>query len=298
MEKPIMMLINPASGRAITDAALGSTIKTFCKAGWSPTVYFTTGPGSAKEITARLGPSYPHMVCLGGDGTLSDSIAGLMSLPPEQRPALSYIPMGTANDVATTLGLPIRQPAKAARQILAGSPMPYDVGEISGVGFFTYIAAFGAFTEVSYKTDQELKHTLGHAAYVLGGLNSLASVKSIRVHVEHDEGEMDADVIYGAASNSLSVAGMVKMNPRLVNLSDGKFELLLVHKPTHPGDLNSIVTSILDQSYSSPCITVLHTAHVKFCFDHPVAWTRDGENGGEHETLELFCHHRPIEIWR
>ena len=156
-EKPLLMLVNPAAGRSTSHAALGSAVGTFCDAGYAPTVYFTTAPGAAVEMTERLAPGYERMVCLGGDGTLSDTIAGLMRLPAERRPHLGYIPMGTANDVASTLGLPMRQPGRAVEKILEGDGMPYDVGEMAGVGYFTYIAAFGAFTEVSYKTDQELK---------------------------------------------------------------------------------------------------------------------------------------------
>ena len=297
MEKSLMMLVNPAAGRSTSDAALGSAVAAFCGAGYSPTVYFTTAPGAAIEMTERLAGNYERMVCLGGDGTLSDTIAGLMRLPAERRPLLGYIPMGTANDVANTLGLPMRQPARAAEMILHGHPMPYDVGEMPGVGFFTYVAAFGAFTEVSYKTDQELKRTLGHLAYVLEGINSLSSIKAYHTRIEHENGTLEGDFIYGAVSNALSIGGMMKMDRRLVDLSDGKFEVLLVHQPHTPGDLNTIVNGILTQDYrTSRCLTVLQSRDVRFFFDEPVPWTRDGEDGGTHETLELLCHPQAVHI--
>lgn len=88
----------------------GSAVEAFCFAGYSPTVYFTTGPRTGTELAARYAHRYETLVCLGGDGTLSDAIAGLMRIPPEQRPRLGYIPMGTANDVANTLNLPPAPP--------------------------------------------------------------------------------------------------------------------------------------------------------------------------------------------
>ena len=298
MEKPMMMLVNPAAGRSTSDAAVGSAVGAFCEAGYCPTVYFTTAPGSAVEMAERLAPGYERLVCLGGDGTLSDTVAGLMRLSPEQRPHLGYIPMGTANDVANTLGLPMRQPAKAVEKILQGAPMDYDVGEAAGVGFFTYVAAFGAFTEVSYKTDQELKRTLGHLAYVLEGISSLTSIKAYHARVEHEGGSLEGDFIYGAVSNALSIGGMMKMDKNLVDLSDGKFEVLLIHQPLLPVDLNNIVTGILTQDYTaSRCLTVLQCRDVRFTFDEPVPWTRDGEDGGAHETLELLCHPRAVKIF-
>lgn len=298
MEKNLMMLVNPVAGRALTDAALGHAVNTFCTAGWHPTVMYTDAAGAARTMAAKYAPQYDHLVCLGGDGTLSDVISGLMTLPKEQRPRLGYIPMGTANDVANTLGIPMRQPARAAAQVLDGEPLPYDVGEMAGVGYFTYITAFGAFTEVSYKTDQELKHALGHAAYMLEAISALPSIKSCHAVVEHDDGSLEGDFIYGAVSNSLSVAGVMKMNPKLVDLSDGKFELLLVHKPRQTGDLNTVIGSLITQNYTSPCLTVLQSTRVKFHFEEPVAWTRDGEDGGAHTDLELICHPQAVEIWR
>ena len=298
MEKNLMMLVNPVAGRALTAAALGHAVNTFCAAGWHPTVMFTDAPGAARTMAAKYAPEFYHLVCLGGDGTLSDVISGLMTLPPEQRPRLGYIPMGTANDVANTLGIPMRQSARAAAQVLNGTPLPYDVGEMPGVGYFTYIAAFGAFTEVSYKTDQELKHALGHAAYVLEAISSLPSIRSCHALVEHDGGSLEGDFIYGSVSNSLSVAGVMKMSRELVDLSDGKFELLLVHKPKQPGDLNGVIANLLNQNYTSPCLTVLQSTRVKFTFEEPVSWTRDGEDGGAHTELELLCHPRAVEIWR
>ena len=296
--KPLMMLVNPSSGRSVTEPMLGTAVTSFCQAGYVPTVYFTTGPGSASALAEEHGAEFPRMVCLGGDGTLSDVVAGLMRLPAEQRPHIGYIPMGTANDVANTLGLPMRQPQKAVEKILGGEPLQYDVGEMIGVGYFTYIAAFGAFTEVSYKTDQDLKKALGHLAYVIEAVSSLPSIKSYHALVEYDGGSLEGRFIYGAVSNAGSVGGVMKMDPKMVDLSDGKVEILLVHEPTSPSDLNSIVSGIMAKDYStSPCLTLLQSENVSFTFDEAVPWTRDGEDGGRHVTLDLRCHPHGVRIF-
>lgn len=297
MAKSLMMLVNPAAGRSMSDLNLGTAVSTFALNGYCPTVFYTTAPGTASKIVEENAANYERLVCLGGDGTLSDTIAGLMTLPQEKRPKLGYIPMGTANDVANTLGLPMRQPGRAAEMILAGTPLHYDVGEMDGVGFFTYIAAFGAFTEVSYKTDQELKRTLGHLAYVLGGLNALSTIKSYKAVIEHENGVVEGEFIYGAMSNSLSVAGMVRLNDDLVDLSDGKFEILLVRRPKDVMEVNSILTGVLSKTYDSPCLTVAQSSFVKVTFEEPVPWTRDGEDGGAHRTLTLRSHRHAVDIY-
>ena len=297
--KPLMLLVNPYAGRSTNNNILGSTVDAFCRDGYAPAVYYTDAPGSARVLASQLGGEYPRLVCMGGDGTLSDVVAGLMTMAPDDRPKLGYIPMGTANDVANTLGLPMRQPVKAVEKILTGRPMDYDVGEMAGVGFFTYIAAFGAFTEVSYKTDQDLKKALGHIAYVIEAVSSLPTIKSYHAVLEHDGGTLEGNFIYGAVSNAISVGGVMKMDPALVDLGDGLFEILLVHEPTSAGDLNSIVSGILARDYdSSPCLTVIQSRRACFTFEESVPWTRDGEDGGEHVSLELRCHRHGVKIYR
>ena len=296
MPESMMLLINPYAGRSVTRTALGSAVHAFTSAGYAPAVYYTEGPGSAAQLAAGHGGDYPLLVCMGGDGTLSDTLSGLMELPRERRPRVGYIPMGTANDVATTLSLPMRQPGRAAELILQSEPLNYDVGQMLGQGYFSYIAAFGAFTAVSYKTNQELKRALGHAAYVLEGISSLSALRTYHIKAEYDDGELEDDVIYGALSNAMSVGGMVKMSREMVNLSDGRFELILARKPKDAAELNAMVGSILSRSYDSPCLTVLHTSRVKFTFDEDVPWTRDGEDGGAHRSLELLCHRQAVEL--
>lgn len=283
-DRSMMLLVNPAAGRSTSAAALGAVIEEFCSADWHPTVYFTNR--RATEQVRDYASGYARVVCLGGDGTLSQSIAGLMELPAGERPPLGYIPMGTANDVANTLNLPLRKPAAAARDVVCGQPMPYDVGRMNGQSF-TYVAAFGAFTAASYATDQDMKNALGKAAYVLSGFTMLPKLKSYRTRVEFDGGVIEDELIFGAVSNSTSVAGMIKLDRRVVDLSDGRFEMLLVRTPKNVADLNIIVSGIINQEYNNSLMTLHQTGHVRFIFEEAVPWTRDGENGGDHQTVEI-----------
>ena len=294
----MMLLVNPAAGRTTSKSALGAVVETFCLGGWHPTVYFTTAPRTASELTRRYAPAFDRLVCLGGDGTLSDVISGLMQLPPEVRPPLGYIPMGTANDVASTLDLPRGRPLEAALDVLNGQQMPYDVGRMNGSDYFTYVAAFGAFTEVSYSTDQEMKNALGRAAYLLDGLTRLPKLKSYPVRIEYDGGVIEEELLFGAVSNSTSVAGMIKLDKRVVALSDGKFELLLVRPPKTLADLNGIVNGLIYQDYTGSAMSIFQTSHARFTFAEPVPWTRDGENGGEHREVQIENLKRAVDLIR
>jgi len=165
-----MLIVNPAAGKGGYKLNFGEAMQLLDKGGFRTTLYFTAGPGEATDLAASFGDRYDLVACVGGDGTLSEVMAGLMKL--SSPPALGYIPMGTANDVATTLNLPKNDTVGAARRIIEGTPHSYDVGGF-GDKYFAYIAAFGAFTEASYATPQSQKKALGHLAYVLQGAASL-----------------------------------------------------------------------------------------------------------------------------
>jgi len=293
MSEKLMLLVNPCAGKGGSRAALGDVAEVFCRAGWEPTLYMTEKQGDAPVLTAAHAGDYDKIVCLGGDGTLSETVAGLMALP--EPPVLGYIPMGTANDVATTLGLS-RDPVEAARAIVSGTPHPLDVGCMNGSSYFTYVAAFGAFTEVSYETRQESKQALGLLAYLLEGLNALPRIAPTHARVEWDEGVEEEDYIFCGVTNSTSVAGMVKLDKGSVGLSDGLFEIILVKAPRNIVDTSAIVMDILGKKFQDPNVKVLHSRRIRIDCDEPVKWTRDGEAGGLHQHVTLENRHQAIQI--
>lgn len=294
MYKKMMLIINPAAGRGGYKINLGEALRTFDAGGYRTTVYFTSARGDATDIARDHAAEYDIAVCVGGDGTLSEVIAGLMQL--DSPPSLGYIPMGTANDVATTLGLPKNDTVGAARRIIAGEEHPFDVGGFGPENYFAYIAAFGAFTQVSYATPQNQKKALGHLAYVLQGASQLPKIESYLTRVEYDDGVIEGRLVYGSMSNSTSVAGIVHLRDEMVSLGDGVSELVLVKDPGSIEEFGKIVTSVLTQRYDSDKLLILHTKHARFSFEKPVSWTRDGEPGGEHQEIDLYNYAHPIRF--
>ena len=289
-----MLIINPAAGRGGYQNNLGEALQTLDRGGYRCTLFFTGGRGDATGFAADHAAEYDVVACVGGDGTLSEVISGLMQI--ENPPPLGYIPMGTTNDVATTLGLPKNDTLAAARRILNGRPHPFDVGGFGDDGYFAYIAAFGAFTEVSYATPQNQKKALGHLAYVLQGAAQLPYLESYRTRVEYDDGVIEDDLIYGSMSNSTSVAGLLRLKEDMVSLGDGVSELVLVKDPGSMEGFGDLVASVLSQRYDSDRLLILHTKKARFTFEKPVAWTRDGEAGGKHLSLELCNYAAPVQL--
>ncbi|MDR0905059.1 MAG: YegS/Rv2252/BmrU family lipid kinase [Oscillospiraceae bacterium] len=291
MSKKMMLLVNPYSGRGISKTALGDIVTQFAERDYIVSVCLTKERGTA-AIARENAADYDLLVCVGGDGTLSDTVTGLMDI--ENPPPIGYIPMGTANDMATTLALS-RNINTAVDTILEGHPVPLDVGSYNGE-YFTYIAAFGAFTGVSYKTPQSAKRALGHLAYVFGGLADIATIKPQKTRVEFDGGFIEDSFIFGGVTNTTSVAGLVRLQPSDVDLGDGKFEVILVRNPVNVQDFMEILTSVTTNAYFSENVRLIHTSRVKFTFEEPVAFTRDGENGGMHTELLIENRSRAVQI--
>ena len=293
MQQKLMLIVNPAAGRGAYKPGLADALQVLDAGGYRTTVFFTADRGHASDFAAQYGADYDTVACIGGDGTLSEVISGLMRL--ERKPRLAYIPMGTANDVATTLGLK-RDPIEAAKVIVRGEPHPMDVGCMNGESFFTYIAAFGAFTDVSYETRQESKQALGLLAYLLEGLAALPTIAPTHARVILDDGEEEGDYVFCGVTNSTSVAGMVRLDESIVNLSDGLFEVILVKNPENIGYLGGIVLDVLGKKYQDPHVKVLHSRTVRILCEEPVKFTRDGEAGGLHGEVMLENLKHAIQI--
>ena len=293
MKTPLMMIINPAAGKGHYRKGLAEALKNLSDAGYEVSLFFTEHRGHATELAEKYGEQFEKLICLGGDGTLAEVITGLMKL--EKRPQVGYFPIGTANDIARTLGLPKNDILWSTKRFLEGKPMPFDTGK-RGEGYFNYIAAFGAFTEVSYGTPQAAKSKFGELAYIVGAFKALGGLKSRHVRVEYDDGVLDGEFLYGGVSNSYSVAGLVDLPKDLVDLGDGVHELIMIKKLPSLMAIFPLAARVLTHDLSSEYIVIKKTTKAKFIFDEPTTWTFDGEDGGAHQELSVENCCKAIEI--
>ena len=282
-KQSLMLVINPTAGKNRARDNVFMLIDYFFTHGYQVTVFPTQAKGDACRYVAEFAPKYDALVCVGGDGTLNEAVTGLMFCDPEDRPRLGYIPAGTTNDFANTLGIS-GEMAQSAEQFCNGDAFRCDIGRFNGK-YFTYVAAFGLFTEVSYETPQPLKNALGHAAYILEGVKSLASIQSYHLKITCDGEEVEGDYIYGQISNSTSIAGIMDISRTGVQLDDGLFEVLVVRMPSNVIELNAIISSLMFQKVEeSPYIYFRRAKSVTVISEIPLPWTLDGEAGGS------FCY--------
>lgn len=280
--KKLLFIYNPHAGKGTIRQRLGDVVDRFAAAGYQVTLHPTTGPKDATRAALDEAPLYDHVVCCGGDGTLNEVVTGLLQL--EHPPVLGYLPAGTTNDFSKNLHLPGRILA-AADCAVSGVPRPCDLGLFNDRNF-VYVAAFGAFTDVSYNTPQQVKNIFGHLAYILNGVSKLGSLKPYHLKVEYEGLCLEDDFIYGMVSNTVSVGGFKGLDPRMVQLDDGLFEVMLVKMPRTLAELNTIVTALVQQKPDGNVIG-FHTSHVVFSSPIPLPWTLDGEFGGDPMVAEV-----------
>ena len=287
--KRLLYIYNPAAGRHKAKESLSDVLEVFARQGYEITAHPTLERGDATNAVIRQGGCVDRVVCCGGDGTLNETVQGLLALPPECRPVLGYIPAGTTNDFSRTLELP-KTVVELTEVAGEGNPRPIDVGEAGG-RLFTYVAAFGLFTDVSYSTPQASKNLLGHFAYVLEGAGKLGNIPSYHMTVTASDGrEVEGDFIYGMVGNTVSVGGLVNLPRDKVQLDDGRFEVILIRQPKNGKDWQSILTALTTLELGEDGAVVgFEAGEVTFTCDTPVAWTVDGEFGGEQEVTHVKC---------
>ncbi len=238
------------------------------------------------------------IVCCGGDGTLNETINGVMGL--DRRIPIGYIPSGSTNDLAATIGIPSNVEG-ATDLLIDGHKNSYDIGLFNNK-FFSYVASFGPGTAISYETPQALKNALGHSAYMINAfglhlVDTLKSVKPMHIRFEYDGGVIDDTFFFGAVSNSTSVGGIFKLDKNDIKLDDGLFEVLLVRKLRKTTDAFKMLHKIQKMDYDGDTLIYLKTSFARFTFDEPVKWTLDGEYGGEVADVRITVLPRAVDIF-
>lgn len=288
----ILLTVNPRSGKCMAKKVLLEIVTKLTDGGCTVTV-LPTKPGDVtiRQI-AEKAPFYDMVIACGGDGTLNAVAEGVLQCG--KRVPVGYIPLGSTNDFASSLGLPPDY-EKATETVLAGTPRPHDIG-CFGDRHFTYIACCGAFTETSYSTSQSLKNIFGHGAYILNLVNCLSDIRPMELQIETGEETVSGKYIFFALANTTTAAGFIHLDGKDVNFSDGLFELITIRYPKDLAEGRRIATNLIKGNMRDPAITIRHASYVKVLSDTPVGWSLDGENGGKHKISLLSVEKNAFDI--
>ena len=271
---------------------LADIIALFNRNGYICTVFCTESQGHATRIAQENAPSFDLVVCIGGDGTMNEALSGLLDSGVDI--PMGYIPAGSTNDFAASLGLS-KDVLTAAKDIIEGTPKRLDVGSFNGRKF-SYVASFGAFTEASYSTPQSSKNMLGHLAYVLEGMKDLPNIRPIHLALRSQNGSFEGDYIFGAISNATSIGGVLTLDKQLVSLDDGLFEITLIKAPLTLIALNRIVVSLQTQQYDPEMIHFFVADKVLIDANPNMPWTLDGEYAAGSASILVENLHQAMQL--
>ena len=293
MKKKLLFIFNPHSGKGLIKNKLLEIVDIMVKADYEVTIYPTQSKGDAQNHVREEAKNYDLIVCSGGDGTLDEAVSGMME--SEEKTLLGYIPAGSTNDFANSLFMP-KSMTDAASMIMEEKLYHCDIGRFNNQSF-TYIAAFGLFTDVAYQTDQDLKNILGHVAYLLEGVKRLFDIKSYHMRIESEELTVEDDFIFGMITNSRSVGGFKNLTGKNVDMNDGLFEVTMITRPKNPLELQEIMTAMLTAEDNTDLIHSFKSASVTITSEEPVPWTLDGEYGGSHTQIEIENCHEALNLY-
>ena len=282
-KKKVLLITNPCAGKSKSRISATEVMAKFPEDEYEFTLKATTCRGDATNIVKENLKDHNMVVCCGGDGTLNETINGIMDMP--RRAPIGYVPTGTTCDLGATLGIP--SDAKIATDIiLKGNINDYDIGLFNN-RYFSYIASFGAFTKNTYSTPQKLKNRLGHTAYVIEAMKEIKDIHGMHLRVEHDGGIIEGEFCFGSISNSSSIAGMFKLREEDVRLNDGLFEVFLVRKTSLPVLVKTIL-EVQRQVYNPDRVIYLQTNKIRITSPYEdIDWTLDGEYGGSHREVMI-----------
>ena len=292
--KKMLFVMNPYAGTRKANRYLADILSLFNRADNQVEVYMTAGRGDGENTVKNLAKEKDLVVCCGGDGTFNETVSGLLKSGADI--PVGYIPAGSTNDFAKALGLQ-KDFVKAAEQIVGGTPMQVDIG-LFGQRYFTYVASFGAFTRASYATPQNIKNALGHTAYLLESISELSQIKKTPIKMEINGDIIEDSFLFGAICNSTSIGGILTLDPKQVDMADGKFEILLVRAPRDLAEIAECIQAVQKQKYNCKMITFCSATNVQIHAPETMPWTLDGEREEGNGFIQVANLHHAIRLMK
>lgn len=287
------MIVNLQAGKKISQADIFKIESLLEKKNYIVETYCTKGPKDATEFVLKKANNFDIVMCCGGDGTFHEVLNGILNL--KNTVPVVFIPFGTTNDLAKSLKLPSNLTVAVDRISLKNASYQ-DVGLFNNKEYFSYIASFGAFCEVSYGTPQKLKNFFGKIAYVFESFRYIRKIKSYEVLVECNDEKIEGSFIFGAVTNSKSVAGFIELKTDAIEFDDGKLELLLLRKPKNMIGLIRLLLKLRDKRFDEKFVVLRHAQKVKIKINEKAPFTLDGEFAGEFSCVEINCVNKKLKL--
>ena len=285
----VLLVINPKAGRYSILKHVDKIEKNFRK---NPDVnvriIYTKKEYNAEEIMKKYNLAKTDLVVFcGGDGTLNEGINGLIKSNYDV--PVSFIPRGTMNDFARTIKMPTNKMklSKSVGNIDDLKIDALDVGKIND-RYFCYVSAFGNFTDVGYVTSQKLKNKIWRFDYYLTVFKELINIKPYKVTVKNNGVSFTDDILFGAISDSVYIAGLKWYKRKDIDLKDGTLDMVLIRKPKNIFGYFKIIKGFLKKEYTIENNYYFNKVKdLEIISEKPISWTVDGEYYGDIKEVKI-----------
>lgn len=275
--KKVLVLINPNSGKKNSKESVLDALNVFSANNYQMEIYLSQKPMDVTRYIEENGERFDVVAVFGGDGTLNEATNGLMKL--KHKPVISYFPTGTMNDFGTNFGL-TNDMKQCATVACVGNIESFDVGKMNS-RYFNYVAGFGAFCNVSYETEQELKKQIGNLAYIIKALHEIPNLHPYHVKMNLDGQVFEKDLMFGLIINGNRVAGFEMVEQADNTFKDGLFDIILVEHTPNPLELYNYPLGVLHPELNMKYVERYQAKSIIIESQEKLAWTLDGEEGEE-----------------
>ena len=284
-----LFLYNPQSGKGITNKKL-ALVERMLKSKYDEVEFYATKSAEDMEEKARAAAeTCDALVFAGGDGSFNTVLQGL----GEKRIPLGYIPTGTTNDAAHSLGIP-RRVKGALKVILHGHTAPVDCMRINGERYAIYIACAGSLASVTYETPQKSKRRLGWFAYAFSVLKKMSTFETFPFRVTCGDEVMESNGALVFIMNGKWIARF-PVNKKS-SMQDGTLEVAVIKEAPKPGFFRKLAAfcrlglfMLFGCRLRMKNLVLLRGSNMKVEVGDGVIWDYDGEKGSggsiEVETL-------------
>lgn len=286
----VKFIYNPFSGENIIVSNLDTIIKIHQKYDYVVCPFRINLEQNISKAFEDINEGYNYVLIAGGDGTI-DKILNYMKKNGIELP-LAILPAGTANDFSKFIGMP-EDVSEACEQILTSKPYKIDIGKIND-SYFLNVASTGLFTDVSQKTDVNLKNTIGKLAYYVKGFEQLPNFRKLRIKVKSKEMYFNDDMYLMMVFNG-KTAGNFNLAYKS-EIDDGMLDVIIV-KAVMLKDIIGIFIKMLRVEHLEDVngIVYFKTDKLEIECHEDIVTDIDGERGPEF-PLTITCEKGGIEV--
>ncbi|WP_320047565.1 YegS/Rv2252/BmrU family lipid kinase [uncultured Ilyobacter sp.] len=288
--KRVKLIYNPYSGENYIVKNLDTVFQVYQKKGYTIDAFRISFEAKIEDAFKNIDSEYHHIIIAGGDGTVNQVINIMKKMGIDLPVAI--LPTGTANDFATCLGMP-KDISEACEQILSSEVRLIDLGKAND-SFFVNVASTGLFTDISQKTNANLKNTMGKLAYYFGGIIEIPNFKRLQITVESEELKYTGHSLIIFAFNGKS-AGNIDIAYKS-QLDDGLLDVVIVKAEIVTETLISFFKFLKKEHLENPK-GVIHfkTDRLRLQCNEPISTDLDGEKGPNF-PIDIQCIKKGLKI--